>query len=148
MQPFVLSLRAVGANLAMRLYIPATIIAGIIMILIVGAGLWLTSISSWWLLLLIPIVVIFSIITAIAVVVLMLIRYVRPQQTPKQKKAVANFVDKLQGISDIAGTSKLVLLFRVIRSIAAPRKNTYLADLAKNKYLANDFRELQKLFTV
>ena len=76
----------------------------------------------------------------------MLIRYVQPAQTKVQQRAVKRFVDKIQGVAEIAGTPKVIILFRVVRSIAAPKKDSYLSDLVANKELVNDFRELQRLF--
>lgn len=146
MNSFVITLRAIGSHLAMRLYIPAVIAAGIIVGLLVAVGLWLTSLSDWWWLLFIPITILGCVVLGIAMVVLSLIRYVRPSQTKAQKRATSKFVDKLQGLTDIAGTPKFIILFRVVRSIAAPKKDSYLADLAGNKQLVNDFRELQRSF--
>lgn len=146
MQPFVLTLRAIGTQLAMRLYIPAVIAASLVIALLVAVGLWLTTLSDWWWLLFIPIAALLFISFAVAFVVLMLIRYVRPDQTKTQKQAVKQFVDKLQGVADIAGTPKFIILFRVVRSIAAPKKDPYLSNLVKNRELAGEFRELQRLF--
>lgn len=147
MKPFTLTIRAIGSQLAMRLYLPAVIAAGIVIALIVAAGLWLTTFSDWWWLLFFPITILVCVVIGIAAVVFFLIRYVRPDQTKVQKRAVGQFVDKLQGVVDVAGTPKFIVLFRVIRSIAAPSKESYLSDIAKNKQLAGDFRELQRLFT-
>lgn len=146
MKPFVLTLRAIGSRLALRLYIPAVIAAAVVLALLVGGGVWLTTLSSWWWLLFIPITALFCIALAVALVVLFLIRYVQPSQTKAQKKAVSNFVDKLQSVADVAGTPKFIILFRVVRSIAAPSKDSYLADLANTGKLAKDFRDLQGLF--
>lgn len=146
MGPFVLALRAVGSQLAMRLYIPAVIVAGTIMALLVIGTLWLTTLSEWWWLLFIPLTVLLSVVFAIAAVLLLLIRFVRPDQTREQKRAVGQFVDKIQGVSDVIGTPKFIILFRVIRSIAAPSKDKYLSNLVKNRELAGDFRELQRSF--
>jgi hypothetical protein len=146
MNSFALALSAIGSHLAMRLYIPAVIAAGAVVMACVAIGFWLTTTSEWWWLLFIPITILTCVILGMAMVVLALIRYVRPSQTKTQATAVKQFVDKLQGIADIAGTPKFIILFRVIRSVAAPKRDSYLADLASNKKLINDFRELQRLF--
>lgn len=146
MGPFVLTLRAVGSQLAMRLYVPAVITASVVLALLVFGALWLTTLSEWWWLLFIPITVLFTIVLAVATIIFMLIRYVRPTQTQVQKRAVGQFVDKLQGVTDVIGTPKFIILFRVIRSVAAPSKDKYLSNLVKNRELAGDFRELQRLF--
>ena len=146
MKPFTLTIRAIGSQLAMRLYLPAVLTIAILIALVIAGGLWLTTLNDWWWLLFFPITVLVSVAIGIAAVVFFLIRYVRPDQTKAQKRAVGQFVDKLQGVVDVAGTPKFIILFRVIRSIAAPSKDTYLADIAKNKQLGSDFRELQRMF--
>lgn len=118
MGPFVLTLRAVGSQLAMRLYVPAVITASVVLALLVFGALWLTTLSEWWWLLFIPITVLFTIVLAVAIIIFMLIRYVRPTQTQVQKRAVGQFVDKLQGVTDVIGTPKFIILFRVIRSLS------------------------------
>lgn len=146
MNSFVLALRAIGAGLAMRLLIPVAVIAALVFILLFGSALWLTTLSNWWWLLLIPLTSVFCIALAIGFVLFSLIRYVRPTQTDAQRRAVGQFISKLQNIAEIAGTPKFLLLFRVVKSIASPNKNTYLSDLVSNKELAGDFRALQRLF--
>lgn len=146
MNSFVLALRAIGTHLAMRLYIPAVVIVSIWIALLVAGGLWLTTFSNWWWLLLIPITSFACIVCGVAVVLLLLIRFVRPAQTKAQQQAVKQFVGKLQAVAETIGTPKIIILFHVVRSIAAPSKDTYLADLVAHKQLAHDFRELQRSF--
>jgi hypothetical protein len=146
MNSFVLALRAIGTHLAMRLYIPAVVIVSVWVALLVATGLWLTTFSNWWWLLLIPITSFACIALGVALVVLALIRFVRPTQTSAQRKAVTQFTDKLQAIAETIGTPKVIILFHVVRSIAAPSKDTYLANLVAHKTLAHDFRDLQRSF--
>lgn len=146
MRSFVLALRAVGTELAMRLYIPAVLIAAALMTLLVAGTLWLTTFNGWWWLLFVPITVLFGIVFAVATVLLLLIRFVRPQQTKTQKQAVGRFVGKAQGVVDVIGTPKFIILFRVIRSVAAPSKDSYLSEIVSNRELAHDFRQIQRSF--
>jgi hypothetical protein len=147
MKPFALALRAVGSNLAMRLYIPVIIAGGLFVILILFGAIWLTTTGSWWWLFVIPLVMGTTVVIGIAAVIYMLIRYVRPEQTQEQKYAVSQFVDKIHKLADVAGTPKYILLFKITRSIAAPSKSSYLSELLKSRELAADFRNLQRLFT-
>lgn len=146
MNSFVLALRAIGTHLAMRLYIPAVVIVSVWVVVLVASGLWLTTLSNWWWLLLIPITSFVCIAFGVAIVLLLLIRFVRPMQTKAQKQAVKQFTDELQAVAETIGTPKLIILFHVVRSIAAPSKDTYLADLVAHKQLAGDFRNLQRSF--
>lgn len=146
MNPFILTLRAVGAGLAQKLLFPIMIIIGIWFVLFFGLAFWLTTIGEWWWLLLIPLTSLLCVTLAVGFVVFSLIRYVRPAQNKEQKQAVEQFIAKLQGVTDITSTPKFLILFRVVRSIASPTKDTYLADVVNNKKLVGDFRELQRLF--
>lgn len=148
MEPFIRTVRAIGTQLALRLYIPAAATLIVVMGGIIMAALWLTTLSNWWWLLFVPVTIAGSVALALAIIVLLLIRHIRPPQTKAQKQAVAEFVDKLQGTADIVGTPKVIILFRVIRSIAAPSKDHYLSDLAARKDLVSDFKHLQRQFTV
>lgn len=146
MNSFVLTLRAIGSALAMRLFIPIVAIVGVWFVLFYSLAFWLTTLSDWWWLLLIPLTSLLCIALAAGFVVLSLIRYVRPAQTKAQKQAVGRFIGRVQGVAEVAGTPKFLILFRVIRSIASPSKDTYLSELVKNKELASDFRALQRSF--
>lgn len=148
MNAFVLALRAVGAQIIMRLYIPTVMGAEIVLALLVAGAFWLTTLNAWWWLLFIPITSLFCIMSAVAVVIFLLVRFVTPAQTKAQKRAVKQFTDKLQTIADIAGTPKIVILFRVARSVMTPSKESYLADFINSEGLVKEFRNLQKLFTL
>ncbi len=147
MESFILSLRAIGTHLAMRLYIPVAIGTTIVILLLFAGVVWLTTFSAWWWLLFIPTVALCSLLGAIEIVLFVLIRRVRPGQTKEQKQAVQRFVDKIQRTAEIVGTPKAVILFRVVRSAASPSKDPYLADLVSSKELVGDFRELQRMFS-
>lgn len=146
MKPFVLALRAIGAEFATRLFIPVVSIAAIIMALVAGGIWWLTTLSQWWWLLFIPVTSLFCILVGVGFVVFSLIRYIRPPQTNTQKKAVKQFVNRLQTIAEVTGTPKFIVLYRVVQSIAAPSKDAYLFDLIENRTLITEFTELQRSF--
>lgn len=146
MNSLILALRAIGTNLAMRLFVPVVVVLGVILGLLVAGNALLTTYSGWWWLLFIPLVILCSIAAAVTAVIWMLIRYVRPSQTKAQKQAVSRFVDKMQGVTEVASTPKSIILFRVVRSIAAPNKDRYLAHLVENKELVKDFRNVQHTF--
>lgn len=113
----------------------------------VALGLWLTTLDVWWWLLFVPIVIGASIALGLLAVSKLLINYVAPTQTKTQKQAVRRFVDKLQRLAEVTGTPKTVMFFRIVRSVAAPRSNTYLHSLSTDTVsLQRDFAQLQKLF--
>lgn len=147
MKPFVLTLRAIGTEFASRLFVPVLIAVCVFFVLVSFLAAWLTTYSDAWWLLFIPIIVLISVSAAVAFVIYSLIRFVSPTQTSEQKRAVRAFNDRLQGIVELSGTPKVFILFRVIRSISAPSKDSYLSDIVRNKELVNDFRKIKDSFT-
>ena len=146
MKSFVLALRAIGSQLAFRLFVPVAMATIAVIALLVLGTLWLTSLSEWWWLLFIPITIFSCVVLAIGSVAWLLIRFVRPPQTKAQLQATARFVDKMQNLADVASTPKVIIFFRVVRSIAAPSKDSYLADLMNNRELAGEFNSLRRSF--
>lgn len=147
MKPYVLSIRAIGSEFGRRLwlqFLPLFVVAAIVLI---ALELWLTSLSSWWWLLIIPISIFIGVGLVVGFVFRMLISYVRPVQTKEQVVAVRTFVDKLQLVNEITGTPKPIVLFRVIRSIAAPSSDSYLKDIVETKELKREFQSITRQFT-
>lgn len=140
------AVRAIGTEFAMRLWWPA--FYAFVLIAIVGVGLliWLTSLNAWWWLLALPIGIGLSVAAVLLTVFFLLIRYVRPDRTSSQKRQVQQFVDKLALLQELSGTPKFIILFRTVRSIAAPRSDSYLKDLVSTKDLKTDFMEIARSF--
>ncbi len=141
-----LAVRAIGAEFARQLWVSSFIISGITGAILVALLLWLTSLSAWWWLLALPIGVGLSVAVALLIVFHLLINYVRPVLSSQQKKEVKSFVGRLQFVSEFTSTPKFIILFRVIRSIAAPKSDTYLQDIFETKNLQKDFRSITQSF--
>jgi NADH:ubiquinone oxidoreductase subunit 6 (subunit J) len=147
MTPTITAIRAIGADFARRLYYPVAITSAVILALLITAVFLLGTLSQWWLLLLIPVVILLCVAFGVFAIVWLVIRTVRPIQTKAQRLAVKAFVDKLQRVSDTVQTPKFILLFRIVRDIAAPRQDGFIGSIADDTTsLKRDFRELQKLF--
>ena len=140
------AIRAVGAEFGMRLWWPSFYLALAVGVALVALLIWLVSINAWWWLLTLPIIIGLSVVAVLLTVFFLLIRYVRPQLSQSQKKQVQQFVDKLQLLQEISGTPKFIILFRTVRSIAAPRSDSYLSDLFNTKDLARNFSSIAKSF--
>ncbi len=140
------AIRAIGTEFAMRLWWPACYAAIFIAVVCVGLLVWLTSMNAWWWLLALPIGIGLSVATVLLIVFFLLIRYVRPNRTASQKQQVRQFVDKLALLQELSGTPKFIILFRTVRSIAAPRSDSYLKDLVSTKNLKTDFMEIARSF--
>ena len=148
MSPTITVIRCIGTEFARRLFFPVAITAGVIFTLLIIGVLLLTTLSQWWYLLLIPIMILLCVAGGVLAVVWLTIRTIRPIQTRTQHTAVKTFVDKLQRLSDTVQTPKIILLFRIVRDVAAPRQDGFIGSIADDTTsLKNDFRDLQKLFS-
>jgi len=147
MNPTITVIRCVGAEFATRLFYPVAVISAILCALLVTGVLLLATLSQWWLLLLIPVVMLVCVVFGVMLITGLVIRTVRPFQTKVQRLAVKAFVDKLQRVSDAVQTPKFILLFRIVRDIAAPRKDGFIGSMTDDTVsLKRDFQALQKLF--
>ena len=146
MKEIFLAVRAIGAEFARSLWVSSLIGAGVISALLIGLLTWLTSLSNWWWLLAIPFGIAISVAVIILIVFRLLITYVRPEQTAQQTKLVKAFVYKMQSTAEIIGIPKSIMLFRVIRSIAAPKSEPYLQQLLEAPELKKEFQEISKSF--
>lgn len=147
MKPHFLAIRSIGAEFANRVYIIVTLIASMIAVSLLALTYWLTTVSSWWWLLMIVLIIILSIITGVLVIIKMIIRSVTPSQSSAQKTQTKAFVDKLEKLSETVQTPKFILLFQLVRDIAAPRDNGLVASLSTNTAsLKHDFTDLINSF--
>ncbi len=147
MKPTILTIRAVGAEFARRILYPIIIIVGSISLLLAGLGVYLTLQNAWWGLLLFAIISAICIAIAVLTIAFMTVRTVRPLQNPIQRKAVRKFVDKLEQLSEVIGTPKFILLFRIIKDIAAPRTDGFIGSMTGvNMSMKNDYKALVRLF--
>ena len=145
-QSSLLAVRAIGAAFANKLWWVSVVWVLIVGIILVTFLIWLTGQNSWWWLLAAPIGIGLSITAAILAVFRLLMNYVRPEQTLEQKSHIKLFVEKLQFASEITSAPKVIMLFRTIRSIAAPKSDTYLQNILETKDLRKDFVKIAQSF--
>jgi hypothetical protein len=142
-----LVIRAVAAEFARRIYVPMLITISIIIVIAIALVIWLVTVSAWWWLLAIP-VFLASIVGAVILIIAgIIIRVVNPRQKLEQKVAVKKFVDKLQGLSEIVQTPKIVLLFNVLKDVISPKEEGYVKTTIGNSLsLRKDFETLLRSF--
>jgi ABC-type nickel/cobalt efflux system permease component RcnA len=141
-----LAIRAVGAEYASRLWKSSIYTTIIVSAVSIGVLLWLTSLSTWWWLLAIPVSIGVSVAVGLLAVFRLTIRHVRPKENQTQRELVRAFVNKLETASELIGTPKFIILFRVIRSIAAPRSDSFLGDIVSTKNLKKEFQVISQSF--
>ena len=141
-----LAIRAVGAEYASRLWKSSIYTTIIVSAVSIGVLLWLTSLSTWWWLLAIPVSIGVSVAVGLLAVFRLTIRHVRPKENQTQQELVRAFVNRLETASELIGTPKFIILFRVIRSIAAPRSDSFLGDIVSTKHLKKEFQAISQSF--
>lgn len=147
MKPTILAIRAIGAEFANRIYFVVASIATAVLVISLGLTSWLATFSNWWWLLFALLIIVGSVVIGVLVIVKLVIRSVTPAQVPRQRTLVKAFVDKLQRLSETAQTPKHILLFQIVRDIAAPRDNGFVATLSHDtSSLRHDFVTLSKTF--
>jgi hypothetical protein len=139
--------RAVGGEIANRIYLPILIIVIVLTTILIGLVIWLSTISLWWLVLLIPILIAVVIAGTILTVTRIILATLTPPQTKKQRKEVKKFTDKILAVSELTQTPKFILLFRVVRDALAPKKAGYVESLVSETVsLRQDFNDLRRSF--
>lgn len=141
-----LAVRAIGAVYGKQLWLIVTIAAGIIGLALIGLSAWLISLNAWWWLFAILIGMALSIAFVMLFVFRAVLNSITPKQDNEQKKAVKDFTEKLQLVKELTETPKVVILFRLIRSVAAPSKEKYLEDIFETRKLKADFERVVQLF--
>lgn len=128
--PLVLAIRAISAEFARRIYLPVVYIGSAVLLILVVLEAWLVTISTWWWLLLVPIVFVALLFIILAVIARVAITFLRPQQTKEQTQTVRKFVDALQKTSETIQTPKFIILFRLIKDMISPSKQSYVHEIS------------------
>lgn len=130
LSPLVLAIRAVAAEFAQRIFLPVVLITGGVIIVLLGVTIWLTTLSGWWWFLLAPLIVV-TVLTIFATVISWTaLRVLTPPQTKDQQKQIRAFVDDLQETSEAIQTPMFILLFRVVKDVLFPGKESYIGKLS------------------
>jgi len=141
------AIRSIAAEFIARLIRPVVWTLVIIMACALVGALLLTLLSQWWWLLMIIIALVGLVIVVALLIVKRIVRSIAPTQTKLQRTQTKAFVDKLQRVSDVIHTPKVILLFRVARDVVIPRKQSYIAQVsADSASLKRDFAALCDLF--
>lgn len=141
------AIRAIGAEFARRIYVPVLIAVVIILILLTSGSVYLTTLSAWWWFLA-GLMILWDVVFAVAFMIVgAVIRAVRPEQSKSQQKAVKEFVNKLQGLSEVTQTPKFILLFRIVRDIMSKKRGGFLeATVNDTATLRKDFSDIVESF--
>ena len=126
----ILAVRTISTEFARRIYLPVVVIIEAILIVLIGALIWLVTISGWWWLLLAPTLLIAIVFTVAATLIGLLINFLKPAQTKAQRKEVRAFVDSLQHTTETVQTPKFIILFRLAKDALAPSERSFIRELS------------------
>jgi hypothetical protein len=138
------TVRAIGAELARRIYLPVVIAFAIIALILIALLSWAASTDLLWLLVAVPVFILLFIVAVILMAVGFIFKRLAPRINKSQRKQVSVFVDKLQSLSEIAQTPKFILLFKIARDVVSPKQSQFLSSSVQNSLaLKKDFNELK-----
>ena len=146
-KPSFQAIRAVGVAFAFRLYKPVLIAFIIIACVLLLIGLGLTTINSLWIILVIFEVFLIVVVSFLLIAGYALIQRVAPDQTKEQKVLAKSLVGKMQRVAEVTGTPKFILLFNIIKDVAAPSEKGFISSLSNDSgSIKNDFVALRNSF--
>lgn len=147
LSPLLLAVRAVSAEFARRIYLPIVAIAAVVIVVVTALLIWAVTVSAWWWLLFVPVIFAELVFTTAAIIAWFALKLLRPQQTSTQKKNVRSFVDTIQQSSEAIQTPKFVILFRLVKDVMFPGKQSYVRELASTaNSLRTDFQTVIRSF--
>ena len=147
MNPTIKALRSIGSEFAQRIYVPIFITVEIVAVILIALNVWLVTISPWWWILFAFFILGTLIATTILVAIGLLIKTVRPLQDKTQSKQVSAFVDKIQSLADIAGTPKIVILFRITNDLVTKKEDSYTRRISSETLsMQHDLRDIISSF--
>jgi len=142
------AVRAIASEFARRIFKPVALIVIIGAIVLTSLVIWLCTMSLWWLFLAVPVFIITLIAIVLLVIAAAVIRFVSPKQTKAQRVKVAVLVDKIQRVSDVTQTPKVLLLARAVRDVIAPTKEGLVQSLiADTSSLKPEFIDTVRSFS-
>lgn len=148
MRSNIAAIRAVTAEFARQFIQPFIWTAlGMIVFMLIIVGWLALALSEWWWLLGIPI----FLFTVIGMVIWLITRFIlnriSPRLNAKQKKAIKEFVTKLQFTTEAIQTPYPLIIFYVIRDIILRKDSGFISEITQqSQTLKPDFEELKRLF--
>lgn len=144
MQATFTAIRAIGAEYARRILLPMITIGILAAAALLAIGGWLTTQSAWWWILE-AIIIIGTIICALLTMMLLgILQAVAPALTKNDKKAVRQYVNKLERVSEGIGTPQMIIVYRVVRDTIRPTQHGFIETISHDsKTLASDFANLR-----
>lgn len=145
---YMTALRAVSAAYAKRIMVPVFLTFGLIIILLFVLTVYLgNEVSGWWWLLIIPAISFALLFAILCAITSFLLQKLNPPQSPDQRKAVKEFVDKLEVVTETVQTPRFLIFIYMVRDTFTGSRQGFLQQITSHsKSLKNDFERLMTLF--
>ncbi len=144
MKPKTKAIRGISAEYLNRAARPIINIAGLVIciaLIAVSALIWF--VSQWWGLLLIFIIPVVAVFILVACLVTYVINKVSPNLSKQDKKAVNEFVDKAERITEGVKTPYPIIVLRILwDALRSNDKGLLVTLIEDSKTLAPDFKKL------
>lgn len=139
--------RAVGSEFVRRKLSGITLLIAVLFALFLGLGIWLTTISSWWWILVVVIIAWMILGIILLTIAWVAVKILRPQMSASQKRAVADFVDKIERVSESVQITPFMIFFRILKDMLFPSDEPFVRQIASDSTtLHSDYMALSKLF--
>jgi len=143
MNPTIKAIRAIGSEFALRIFKPIVIIFIIVAVILLAGSVFLTTFSGWWWILFALVLFVALIGSTVCIIIGVILSTVKPLQSKIQMSQVKSFVDKIQNLTDVAGTPKPIILFRVVRDVISKREDSYTRRISSETLsMRNDLQDI------
>lgn len=142
------AIRAIASQMVRQFLMPFIVGGGVLLAIIFIIVIVLSiNYSGWWLIILLPLVPL-SIIFMLIIAGLWFINIkIVPSMSKAQRKAVKTFTERIGAYSDIIGTPRFIIAFRVIRDVIRKHPRKYLGELVdSSSELNRDFDAVRRSF--
>lgn len=141
--------RALTARIAYRFVRIATIIVVVALALItLATGALVYNFSAWWWLLLLPFVVLFVLFLIVRFIVMLIVRRIHTERmTKQQRKALDEFVDKIQALIEARSIPLPFVIAICLKDVIIHKDITTIKKLIHDTAgLRSEYQKLEKLF--
>lgn len=147
MNSLILTVRALTAEFVKRLALPLILIGFSMLVVLLGLSIWLTTMNGWWGILLGVVILVILIFTTLVIIASLIITAVTPSQNKSQKKAVKEFVDKLQDIAETVQTPKVVIVGQLVWDVIQKKNDGLLRRMSGHTLTTKrDFEAIRDSF--
>lgn len=136
----ILASRAIAATFLRQLVLPLIMVGYGVAVLLVILLTWLVQqYSPWWIIFAVPLALLCIVLVIFSTIYWIITRRLAPEMTRYQRNLAKEFVEQLAGSSEFIGSSRLFIVYRVIKDLVRKRPKKYMADITQKP---GDFKRI------